>query len=92
MRPDAGNTVNTASHVLPALYCVGMDTQKLFTPAELDRILRYPRGRSARLARAGKLPAILLPDGEVRFSAGEIDRLITAQRDTSAEQGGNHAR
>lgn len=49
----------------------------LLMPAQVDRILRYPRGRSARLARQGRLPHILLPDGEIRFDQAEIDKLLT---------------
>jgi hypothetical protein len=44
-----------------------MDTNELLTPEEVDRFFRYPRGRAARLAKAGKLSAIFLPDGEIRF-------------------------
>ena len=50
---------------------------KLLTPYETDKLLRYPRGRAVRLARAGKLPAVLLPDGEVRFRAGDLQRIIS---------------
>jgi hypothetical protein len=49
---------------------------KLLVPQEVDRLLRYPRGRSARLAREGKLPSITLPDGELRFDEAEILRLV----------------
>ena len=48
----------------------------LLVPRELDRLLRYPRGRSLRLAKAGKLPHIVLPDGEVRFDEEQIERLL----------------
>ena len=30
-----------------------------------------------KLARVGKLPHIVLPDGEIRFDEAEIDRLLT---------------
>lgn len=53
---------------------VGMST--LLMPREVDRILRYPRGRSAKLARAGKLPHIRLPDGEIRFDEAELATLL----------------
>ena len=51
------------------------DPPDLLTPAEADRLLRYPRGRSARLARRGLLPHWTLPDGAVRFPADLLDRL-----------------
>ena len=44
----------------------------ILTPEEVDSLLRYPRGRAARLARAGKLPVIILRDGELRFSRDSI--------------------
>ena len=52
-------------------------------PREVDRLLRYPRGRSLRLARTGKLPHVVLPDGEVRFVQDEIEALLTASREPS---------
>ena len=64
--------------------------RSLLTPREVDRLLRYPRGRSLRLARAGHLPHIRLPDGEIRFDEAEIDRLLsesTAQSITRGREG-----
>ena len=55
----------------------------LLMPREVDRLLRYPRGRSLRLARSGKLPHVVLPDGEVRFIEHEIEGLLTAARGPS---------
>ncbi len=48
----------------------------MLMPREMDRMLRYPRGRSLRLAKAGKLPCVTLPDGEIRFDEKTIERLI----------------
>jgi hypothetical protein len=56
---------------------------ELLKPTEVDRLLRYPRGRSKRLALAGKLPHIALPDGEIRFVEAEIEKLLTAGTTTS---------
>jgi len=52
----------------------------LLTGYEVDRMLRYPSGRAVRLARAGKLPHIALPDGEIRFDKAEIEKLLTNKR------------
>lgn len=52
--------------------CRMNDSKRLITPRELDRQLSYPQGRSVRLARTGQIPHVLLPDGEIRFSAIEI--------------------
>ena len=59
---------------------------RLLTPDELDRLLRYVPGRSERLARRGKLPHVLLPDGDVRFDAEIVERLI-AESTRSGEEG-----
>lgn len=60
------------------------------TPEEVDGLLRYPRGRAARLARAGKLPVIILPDGELRFSRDSI--LNALARMSRPAEGGQHAK
>lgn len=49
---------------------------RLLTARELERILRYSPGHATRLAKAGKLPYLILPDGEVRFDETEIERLL----------------
>ena len=61
-----------------------MEEKILLKPNEVDLIFRYPLGRSKRLARAGKIPYIALPDGELRFDRKVIDELLTRQ------QGANH--
>jgi hypothetical protein len=53
-----------------------MDDLALLRPSEVDRLLRYPRGRSARLARRGVLPHVKLPDGEIRFHESQIAELV----------------
>lgn len=53
---------------------------ELLTPHEVDVILRYPRGRSIKLAIEGRIPAIKLPDGEMRFMAEDISNLLKAGR------------
>lgn len=50
--------------------------QTLLTPREVDQLLRYPHGRSTKLAKAGSLPAVFLPDGEIRFQSGVIEKWI----------------
>jgi hypothetical protein len=49
---------------------------KLLTPNEVDELLRYPRGKSQRLARRDLLPHVTLPDGAIRFRPCEIEKLI----------------
>ncbi|MBN2131778.1 MAG: hypothetical protein JW741_19920 [Sedimentisphaerales bacterium] len=62
----------------------------LLTPHDVDQLLRYPNGRSARLAREGKLPCIILPDGEVRFDQDQIEQTLAAHaRQVFAPQGGS---
>jgi hypothetical protein len=55
---------------------VEAQTIHLLTPEELDSLLRYPRGRAIKLAKTGLLPAIFLPDGEVRFDRGTIAEVL----------------
>ena len=68
----------------------GMDTNELLTPEEVDRLFRYPRGRAVKLAKARLLPAIFLPDGEVRFDRHAIADALAGMRKRSAE-GASHA-
>ena len=62
----------------------------LLTPYEIDRALRYRRGQSLRLAIAGLLPHITLPDGEIRFDPNQIERLLLDDR-SSRDEGNVHA-
>jgi len=52
------------------------EPKRLLTPGEVDTIFCYPNGRSARLARQGKLPHVVLPDGSLRFDAQALQKLI----------------
>lgn len=58
-------------------YRAGM-SKTLLMPREVDRILRYPRGRSLKLAKAGRLAFIRLPDGEIRFDQSVIEKITTS--------------
>lgn len=60
----------------------------LLTPREVDQLLRYPRGRSVKLAKAGNLPAVFLPNDEIRFQSGVIDEWIS-ERSRPGEEVGN---
>ena len=53
-----------------------MSNIELLKPREVDLLLRYPPGRTARLARDGRIPCIRLPDGEIRIDADEIRRML----------------
>ena len=50
---------------------------ELLTPREVDLIFRYPPGRTTRLAKAGKIEHIVLPDGEIRIAQSTVERLAT---------------
>ena len=52
------------------------DELTLLTPRDVDRLLRWPRGRALKAARQGTLPAIVLPDGDVRFDRDELLRVL----------------
>jgi len=57
-----------------------MDEQRLLKPGEVDLLMRYPRGRCARLAREGRLPHIKLPDGEIRFLESDVQKILQEGR------------
>ena len=48
-------------------------------------MFRYPNGRAARLAKAGKLPCIVLPDGGIRFDQSEIEKLLKSSNTGGSE-------
>jgi len=49
---------------------------ELLKDKQIDRLLQLPFGKTLRLAREGKIPHIVLPNGEIRFDAKDIERLI----------------
>jgi predicted site-specific integrase-resolvase len=53
-----------------------MDNE-LLTSREVDRLFRYSSGKAVRLAKAGRLPHIILPDGSIRFREKDIEGLLT---------------
>lgn len=62
----------------------------LIYPEDVDQRLTWPLGRAARLARQGKLPHVLLPDGSVRFRweiIAAMVRQIPVKGLTLADQG-----
>jgi hypothetical protein len=65
----------------------------LQTPEEIDRLFRWPFGKAERLARRGRLPHYLLPDGKtVRFKLVEVEAQVRhfnpgATEDRPAEGG-----
>lgn len=67
----------------------GMET--LLTPREVDQLLRYPQGRAMKLAQTGKLPAVFLPDGEIRFDPRDIETVVQSRRpEADHGEGGEH--
>ena len=52
-----------------------MPTDLLY-PDDIDARLNWPPGRTSRLARAGKLPHYVLPDGSIRLRWDEIEPLV----------------
>jgi len=49
---------------------------ELLKTKEVDLLLRYPYGKTARLAKAGKIPHIRLPDGGIRIRKDDIETLL----------------
>lgn len=49
----------------------------LLTGFQVDDLFKWPKGRAERLARRGKIPYLLLPDGQtVRFERESIEGAI----------------
>lgn len=48
----------------------------LLYPEEIDNRLNWPLGRATRLAKKGKLPHVVLPDGSIRFEWESIEPLL----------------
>ena len=63
------------------------DQDDILTPQEVDRLFRYPHGRAVKLAKAGKLPAIFLSDGEIRFNRQTIADALASMSKNPAEGG-----
>lgn len=52
-----------------------MSTELLYAD-DIDSRLNWPPGRTSRLARKGKLPHYVLPDGSIRLRWEEIAPLV----------------
>lgn len=61
-----------------------MSTLQLLTSGEAAERLRMLRSRVVRLARAGVIPHVALPDGEIRFDADELDAWVSRHRQLPA--------
>jgi hypothetical protein len=51
-------------------------TDSYLYPEQIDRLLNWPFGTAARLARRNRLPHYLLPDGSIRLRWEEIEPLV----------------
>jgi len=54
---------------------------ELLKPREVDLILRYPAGRTRRLALRGLLPHVTLPDSEIRIRQKDLERLLRPNKE-----------
>ena len=57
-----------------------MMTTHLLSDDEAAKVLRMLPSRLKRLAKAGQVPHILLPDGELRFEFTELAEWIARHR------------
>jgi predicted site-specific integrase-resolvase len=53
---------------------------ELLKPDKVSEILNWQERRLLRLTKAGRIPHVVLPDGQIRFEKSEIDRLIERGR------------
>jgi hypothetical protein len=49
----------------------------LLWPEDVDQLLAWPHGRAARLARAKRLPHVVLPDGAIRFEQCRVAEMLS---------------
>ena len=56
-----------------------MSREDFLKPRDVHAILRYPSGRTIRSARAGLLPHVVLPDGEICYKEMETEQVIVAR-------------
>lgn len=61
---------------------------ELMTGRDVDKRLLWPLGRAEKMARNGKIPHILLPDGGIRFDRNEIESLIKPTSRLHSEDSG----
>lgn len=59
---------------------------------DIDRRLNWPLGRAERLARRGKLPHVILPDGQVRFEWPVVAALLVRIGDVGNSHGHSASR
>ena len=57
-----------------------MTLNQLLTPGEAADRLRMLRSRVLRLARAGIVPHVALPDGEIRFDRHDLDAWVVKHK------------
>lgn len=56
---------------------------------EVDQRLNWPAGKAQKLARRGKLPHVVLPDGAIRFIWEQVEGLLSYRAvDSSADRRG----
>jgi hypothetical protein len=53
---------------------------RLLTPAEVGVWLVLPARRVERLARAGEIPCLTLPDGSIMFEAASLAAWVQTRR------------
>lgn len=59
--------------------------RNLLTDGEAARLVRMPPARFVRLVKAGEVPAVRLPDGEVRFLEADLWAWIERYRQPARE-------
>ena len=61
---------------------------RLLKPTEVDELLGYGPGRTLKLAKAGLIPFIELPDGQVRFDKKDLEQFLEAARQSGKPSSG----
>lgn len=62
---------------------------ELIKPKDVDLIMQWPFGKSSRLARQGRMPHIVLPDGQIRFDPAEVENILANGREPGTPRDAN---
>ena len=62
-----------------------MNATRLLIDGDAARLLRMPLCRLRRLAKAGGIPHVLLPDDEIRFDPDDLREWVDSHKQPRAE-------
>ena len=55
----------------------GVGLPELVRPTDIERALKLGPGKARRMAEAGEIPSVVLPDGQLRFDVAEVRGVLS---------------